>query len=46
VERTIERDMEAGNSWNARLDQPDSHAAKGKRLTSRFWRTLPLQPLL
>lgn len=46
VEQAIERDMEPGNSWSAADDQPDSHAAGAKRLTSRFWKALPLQPLL
>ena len=46
VEQDIERDMEPGNSWDARKDHPDSHVTPGKRLTSGFWKTLPLQPLL
>ncbi|MBL0212164.1 MAG: phospholipase D family protein [Holophagaceae bacterium] len=46
VELRIERDMEPGNSWDALRDNPDSHATPGKRRSSRFWGTLPLQPIL
>ncbi len=46
VEQNIERDMEPGNSWDAARDHPDSHAAPGKRRSSRFWGALPIQQIL
>ncbi len=46
VESSIEYDMLPQNSWNARTDSPDSHASLLKRMKVRFWRLLPLKPLL
>jgi putative cardiolipin synthase len=45
VERGIERDMRPENSWNA-ADNPDRFAPLSKRSRMKFWKTLPLEPLL
>lgn len=45
VERSIERDILPENSWNA-ADNPDRFAPLSKRSRVRFWKTLPLEPLL
>lgn len=46
VEAAIETDMLPGNSWNPATDQPDQHAPLTKRLKIRFWRAMPITPLL
>jgi cardiolipin synthase C len=46
VQAQIERDMAAGNSWNAATDDPDRHVAVIKRAKVRFLQLLPLRPLL
>ncbi len=45
VERSIERDMIPENSWNA-ADNPDRFAPLSKRSRVKFWKALPLDPLL
>lgn len=45
VEHNIERDMLQENSWNA-ADKPDSYASAAKKRKIRFWKTLPLGPIL
>ena len=45
VKANIEKDMQPENSWNAK-DAPDSHASFDKRLKLKFWKMLPLKPLL
>lgn len=46
VENAIEADMQSGNSWNASLDNPDSHASLAKRSKVRLWQQTPIKPLL
>jgi putative cardiolipin synthase len=46
VEQAIAVDMQAGNSWDAAKDDPDSHASFGKRSKVRLWQILPIKPLL
>lgn len=46
VEAHIERDMAAGNSWHANVKHGDSQAGLLKRGKVRFWKVLPLKPLL
>jgi putative cardiolipin synthase len=46
VERAIEVDMQAGNSWNASTDSPDDQVAFAKRTKVRFWQWMPVKPLL
>lgn len=46
VEQAILNDMRPENSWNARLDNPDSFAPWSKRLKIWFKKLLPLEPLL
>jgi putative cardiolipin synthase len=46
VEASIRRDMQPGNSWNARSDDPDTHADWPRRLKLYLWRMLPLDALL
>jgi putative cardiolipin synthase len=46
VEAAIERDMQAGNSWDAARDDPDRFASFAKRSKTRFWQLLPVKPLL
>lgn len=46
VEKSIEADMQAGNSWNAAKDHPDRHASMAKRGKVRLWQQAPLKPLL
>ncbi len=45
VEQAILRDMAPENSWSAR-DNPDHHAPFAKRQKVRFWKLLPLTPIL
>lgn len=46
VQASIERDMEAANSWNAAVDNPDQYVSILKRTKVRFWQLLPIKPLL
>lgn len=46
VEKSIRRDMQPGNSWGARTDDPDAHAPLRKRVKLSFLKLLPLDPLL
>lgn len=46
VEASILEDMQAGNSWNARSDNPDAYAPLAKRLKLPLLELLPLDPLL
>lgn len=46
VERQIEADMAAGNSWDAAADEPDRYAPLVKRSQVRMLQLLPLRPLL
>jgi putative cardiolipin synthase len=46
VEQAILNDMRPENSWNARLDNPDSFAPRSKRLKIWFKKLLPMEPLL
>lgn len=46
VEQSILTDMKPENSWDARLDDPDSFASWSKRLKIWFRKLLPLEPLL
>ena len=46
VEALIRRDMQPGNSWNARTDHPDGHASWLQRIKLFFWRLIPLDALL
>ena len=46
VEKNILRDMQPGNSWNARTDDPDAHAPLAKRIKLSLLKLLPLDPLL
>lgn len=46
VERQIDADMAAGNSWDAATDDPDRHAPLVKRGQVRMLQLLPLRPLL
>ncbi len=43
VERSIEQDMAPANSWDAATD---AEAGFMKRMKLRFWKLLPLDPLL
>jgi putative cardiolipin synthase len=45
VEKRIERDMLPENSWNA-AENPDRYASAAKRRKLRFWKTMPLKPVL
>lgn len=46
VATAIETDMRPENSWNARTDNPDRHAALAKRSRVRLLQMLPIRPLL
>ncbi len=46
AERAIEQDMAPANSWNAATDNPDAEAGFMKRMKLRFWKLLPLDPIL
>jgi putative cardiolipin synthase len=46
VEKSIETDMQSGNSWNAAKDNPDRHASLAKRSKVRLWQQTPIKPLL
>ncbi len=46
VEAVIERDMQPENSWDARLENPDSHAGFFKRIKVFFYRFLPIGKVL
>ena len=46
VEKSIEVDMQSGNSWDARVENGDSEAGLVKRTRSIFWQLLPLDPIL
>jgi len=46
VEAAIETDMQPGNSWNAATDEPDQYVPLLKRARARFWRVMPIKPLL
>lgn len=46
VEKSVLRDMQAGNSWNVRTDDPDAHAPWVKRVKLSVLKLLPLDPLL
>jgi len=46
VEAAIETDMLPGNSWNAATDEPDQYVPLLKRARARFWRVMPIKPLL
>ena len=46
VEKSIERDMEAGNSWNAATDNPDQFAPAARKRKLKYWKALPLTALL
>lgn len=43
---SIRNDMQKGNSWNARSDNPDQHVGSVKRLKVWFMQLLPLRPIL
>ena len=45
VQERIAVDMQPGNSWKA-SENPDEHAAFGKRVKVRFWQFMPIKPLL
>ncbi len=45
VQERIAIDMQPGNSWMA-SENPDKHAAFGKRVKVRFWQFMPIKPLL
>ena len=45
VQERIAIDMQPGNSWKA-FENPDKHAAFGKRVKVRFWQFMPIKPLL
>lgn len=45
VEASILQDMLPENSWSAR-ENPDRHAPFAKRQKMRFWKLLPLNPIL
>lgn len=46
VERQIDADMAAGNSWDAATDEPDQYAPLVKRGQVRLLQLLPLRPVL
>jgi len=46
LERSIEADMQPGNSWNAARDDPDRYASLLKRRRVRLWQLAPIKPLL
>ena len=46
VDAGIHRDMQPGNSWNARSEDPDEYAPLGKRIRLSVIKLLPLEPLL
>ena len=46
LERSIEADMQPGNSWNAARDDPDRYASLLKRGHVRLWQLAPIKPLL
>lgn len=46
VQASIERDMEAANSWNAAMDNPDQYVSILKRTKVRFWQMVPIKSLL
>jgi len=46
IEKSIEADMQSGNSWNAAKDNPDRHASLAKRSKVRLWQQTPIKPLL
>ena len=46
VEQQIQTDMQPDNSWNAKIDSPDSKAPWLKRIQVFFLSFLPIEPLL
>ncbi len=46
VEEKIREDMLPENSWDSRHEKPDRHAPLIKRVKLKFWKILPLDPLL
>lgn len=44
--KTIRQDMQAGNSWNAKSDEPDQYVSRAKRLKVWLLQLLPLHPIL
>jgi cardiolipin synthase C len=46
VAAAIDTDLLPENSWNPAQEDVDEHASAGKRWKVRFWRILPLQPIL
>ncbi|MFA9275198.1 MAG: phosphatidylserine/phosphatidylglycerophosphate/cardiolipin synthase family protein [Candidatus Aquirickettsiella gammari] len=44
--KTIRQDMQAGNSWNAKSDEPDQYSSHGKRFKVWLMQFLPLRALL
>ena len=46
VEHNIERDMLPENSWNPAGDEPDRYAPFAKRQKLKFWKAMPLDPVL
>jgi len=46
VEQAIENDMHPENSWNAAMDNPDSHSSFFKRSKIFFWQWMPIKSLL
>ncbi|MBC3874650.1 phospholipase D-like domain-containing protein [Undibacterium flavidum] len=43
---SIRQDMQAGNSWNAKSDDPDQHVSRTKRFQVWLLQLLPLRPIL
>lgn len=46
IAKTIRQDMQVGNSWNAKSDDPDQYASRGKRFKVWCMQLLPLHPVL
>lgn len=42
----IRQDMQEGNSWNAKSDDPDQYVSRGKRYKVWLMQLLPLRPIL
>lgn len=46
IERVIEIDMRAENSWDPASDDPDSEVGWTRRFKLWFWKLIPLEPIL
>lgn len=46
VERDIKQDMLPENSWNAAIDDPNSHSSLFKRTKTLFWQLMPIESIL